>query len=72
MVGVCDHGAIMPQNCSVPCCTKKVYEENGKKISFHNFPDNEGVFRQWIVAIRRDSGGKFSSDAKLASLLSPF
>ena len=24
------------------------------KISFHKFPDDKGVFRQWIVAIRRD------------------
>ena len=32
-----------------------MYEENGVKISFHiKFPDDEGVFRQWIVAIRRD------------------
>ena len=49
----------MPQNCSVPYCTKKVYEENGVKISFHKFPDDEGVFRQWIVAIRRDIGVNF-------------
>ena len=59
MVSACDHGAIMPQNCSVPCCTKKVYEENGVKISFHKFPDDEGVFRQWIVAIRRYIGVNF-------------
>ena len=26
--------------------TKKVYEENRVKISFHKFPDDEGVFRQ--------------------------
>ncbi|CAH3175971.1 unnamed protein product, partial [Porites lobata] len=32
----------MPQNCSVPYCTKKVYEENGVKTSFHKFPDDEG------------------------------
>ena len=29
------------------------------KISFHTFPDDEGVFRQWIVAIRRDIGVNF-------------
>ena len=29
------------------------------KISFHKFPDDEGVFRQWIVAIRRDIGVNF-------------
>ena len=49
----------MPQNCSVPYYTKKVYEETGVKISFHKFPDDEGVFRQWIVAIRRDIGVNF-------------
>ncbi|CAH3187847.1 unnamed protein product, partial [Porites evermanni] len=33
----------MPQNCAVTYCTKKVYEENGVKISFHiKFPDDEG------------------------------
>ena len=31
--------------------TKKVYEENRVKISFHKFPDDEGVFRQRIVAV---------------------
>ena len=49
----------MPQNCPVPYCTKKVYEENGVKISFRKFPDDEGVFRQWVVAIRRDIGVNF-------------
>ena len=49
----------MPQNCSVPYCTKKVYEENSVKISFHKFPDDEAVFRQWIVAMRRDIGINF-------------
>ena len=29
--------AIMPQNCSVPYCTKKVYEENGVKFLFISF-----------------------------------
>ena len=29
------------------------------KISFHKFPDDKGVFRQWIVAIRRDIGVNF-------------
>ena len=39
-----------------------MYEENGVKISFHiKFPDDEGVFRQWIVAIRRDIGVNFQA-----------
>ena len=49
----------MPQNCSVPCCPKKVYGENGVKISYHRFPDGQDVFKQWIVAIRRDVGVNF-------------
>ena len=31
------------------------------KISFHKFLDHEGVFRQWIVAIRRDIGVNFQT-----------
>ena len=49
----------MPQNCSLPCCSKKVYKENGAKISFHKFPEDESVFKQWIVAIRRDIAANF-------------
>jgi hypothetical protein len=49
----------MPQNCCVPGCTKKVYEEGGVKISFHKFPEDEELFRKWIVAIRRDIGKEF-------------
>ena len=44
----------MPQNCCVPGCKKKVYEEDGVKISFHKFPEDRELFRKWIVAIRRD------------------
>ena len=44
----------MPQNCCVPECKKKVYVENGVKISFHTFPDEGKLFMKWIVAIRRD------------------
>ena len=50
---------IRPQNCCVPKCTKKVYEENGMKISFHKFPEDKALFRKWIVAIRRDVGKDF-------------
>ena len=46
----------MPQNCCVPRCKKKVYEEDGVKISFHKFPEDREPFRKWIVAIRRDVG----------------
>ena len=49
----------MPQNCCVPGCKKKVYEEDGIKISFHKFPEDRELFRKWIVAIRRDVGKEF-------------
>ena len=49
----------MPQNCCVPGCKKKVYEEDGVKISFHKFPEDRELFRKWIVAIRRDAGKEF-------------
>ena len=31
--------AVMPQNCCVPGCKKKVYVENGIKIYFHTLPE---------------------------------
>ena len=49
----------MPQNSCVPGCKKKVYEEDGVKISFHKFPEDRELFRKWIVAIRRDAGKEF-------------
>ena len=49
----------MPQNCWVPACKKKVYIENGVKISFHTFPEERKLFMKWIVAIRRDIGKHF-------------
>ena len=49
----------MPQNCCVPGCKKKVYEEDGVKISFHKFPEDRELFRKWIVAIRRDASKEF-------------
>ena len=33
----------MPKNCCVPHCTKKVYVEEGKKISFHRFPKEKNL-----------------------------
>ena len=49
----------MPQDCCVPGCTIKVYEEDGVKISFHKFPEDRELFRKWIVAIQRDIGKEF-------------
>ncbi|KXJ08998.1 THAP domain-containing protein 3 [Exaiptasia diaphana] len=53
----------MPQNCCVPQCTKKVYIENGVRISYHRFPDNKDLFKQWMIAIRRDLGRDFQVTA---------
>ena len=36
---------IIPQNCCVPGCTKKVFEENGMKIFFQKFPEDRDLFR---------------------------
>ena len=36
--------AVMPQNCCVPECKKKVYVENGVKISFHTLPEERKLF----------------------------
>ena len=47
-----------PNHCDTGC-KKKVYEEDGVKISFHKFPEDRELFRKWIVAIRRDVGKEF-------------
>ena len=44
----------MPQNCFVPYCSKKLYKEVGKKISFHKYPKDT-----WIKAIQREVGCHF-------------
>ena len=54
----------MPQNCCVPECKKKVYVENGVKISFHTFPEERKLFMKWFVAIRRDIGKHFQVFAR--------
>ena len=61
----------MPQNCSVPCCTKKIYEENNVKFCYHKFSKDKDVFKQWVVAIRREIGANFQV-SKNWSLPAPF
>ena len=39
--------------------TKKVYVEDGVKISYHKFPEDKGLSKKWIIAIRRDIGQHF-------------
>ena len=55
----CLHMVIGSQKCCVPGCTKKFYEEDGVKISFHKFLEDKELFRKWIVAIWRDIGEEF-------------
>ena len=52
----------MPTNWCVLLCTKKDKwdKETGEKISFFRFPEEENLKKQWIHAIRRDVGPKFS------------
>ena len=50
----------MPQNCCVSACTKKVYVEDGVKISYHKFPEDKGLSKKWIIAICRDTGQHFN------------
>ena len=50
----------MPTNCCVPLSTKKGYrDENGDKVSFFKFADEENRRKKWIHAIRRDIGEHF-------------
>ena len=50
----------MPTNCCVPECAKKEYRtEDGTKISFFKFPDDIGLRKKWLHAIRRDEGKFF-------------
>ena len=51
----------MPMHCCMPLCTKKGYheEEIGEKVSYFKFPNEEGLRKLWIRAIRRDEGKNF-------------
>ena len=53
----------MPTHCCVPLCTKKGYQDEvtGAKISYFRLPTKENQRKQWIQAIRRDLGKKFST-----------
>ena len=53
----------MPTHCCVLLCTKKGYQDEvtGAKISYFRLPTKENQRKQWIQAIRRDLGKKFST-----------
>ncbi len=45
--------------CCVPGCTSYQRKECDKELSFHRFPSDQKVCREWIVKIRRDVGPYF-------------
>ncbi|XP_074645882.1 uncharacterized protein LOC141902141 [Tubulanus polymorphus] len=48
------------KNCCVPLCHKAGYLiEKGEKVTFHRFPKDENLRRQWIIKIKRDPGDNF-------------
>uniref|UniRef100_A0A1E1XN30 Putative tick transposon n=1 Tax=Amblyomma sculptum TaxID=1581419 RepID=A0A1E1XN30_AMBSC len=50
----------MPMHCCVPLCTQRGYRDScGNKVSFHKFPRDPTLFKNWIKAIRRDEGPYF-------------
>ena len=52
-------------HCSVPLCAnnwrkrQQFLEENGKKLSFHEFPKDPALIKEWIVKIRPDRSKNF-------------
>ncbi|XP_078695730.1 uncharacterized protein LOC144924475 [Branchiostoma floridae x Branchiostoma belcheri] len=46
-------------HCCVPHCTNDARYDTDKRLSFHSFPSDPVVRRQWIHAIRRDVGHNF-------------
>lgn len=50
------------RHCCVPGCTNdnRLYILE-RKLSFHRFPKDEAVRKQWIWKIRRDEGLKVNS-----------
>ena len=50
----------MPHHCCVPGCTQNSGAKvAGDPVSFHSFPKDEKLRREWIVKIRRDEGKYF-------------
>ena len=64
--------SVIDERNGVSQVKKKVYVENGVKISFHTFPEERKLFMKWIVAIRRDIRQTFPSDNAHKSLLETF
>ncbi|XP_042560535.1 THAP domain-containing protein 2-like isoform X2 [Clupea harengus] len=45
--------------CCVPECRSYKRKESGKRKTFHRFPVNTAIRREWVVKIRRDVGQHF-------------
>ena len=63
----------MPHHCCVPRCvsnTKKQAVVNGRSVSFHSFPSDPKLVKDWIVKIRRDVNDDFqvNKHTKVCSL----
>ena len=60
----------MPHHCCVPGCTSNSREKTVEAISFHSFPKDRALAREWIAKIRRDVGDHFqvNEHTKVCSL----
>ncbi|XP_046891788.1 uncharacterized protein LOC124477807 [Hypomesus transpacificus] len=45
--------------CCVPECKSNKKKESGKRKTFHRFPVNSAIRREWVIKIRRDIGPHF-------------
>lgn len=50
-------GRSSARHCCVPLCVSD--DRYSETISFHRFPKDESLRKQWIVKIRRDEGPLF-------------
>ncbi|XP_058616661.1 THAP domain-containing protein 1-like [Onychostoma macrolepis] len=49
----------MAPHCCVPQCTSSHRKKSNRGQTFHRFPKDQGLRRQWIINIRRDPGRNF-------------
>ena len=63
---------VMPHHCCVPSCYSNSRTTKGD-VSFHSFPSDGGLRRQWLANIKRDVGKWFSLNehTKICSLHFP-
>ena len=60
----------MPHHCCVPGCTSNSRDKTAEAVSFHSFPKDAVLAREWIAKIRRDVGDHFqvNEHTKVCSL----